>query len=121
MSTRPDGGNGNPSDRFRYNGKEYQKDHGLYEYRFRWYDAAVARFIQVDPLADDYTYKSTYDYAENEPISNIDLDGLEKLKGINENNTPEFVTGLDNGSNSQKKSQLFRKKVHLLKNTLMNL
>jgi RHS repeat-associated protein len=70
-STPADAYNGNPTDRYRYNGKEYQKDHGLYEYGFRWYDAAIARFIQVDPLANDYAYKSTYDYAENEPIVNL--------------------------------------------------
>lgn len=33
----------------------------------------------MDPLADDYVYKSTYDYSENSPMSNIDLDGLERI------------------------------------------
>ncbi len=65
---------------YKYNGKEEVQDLGigLYEYGFRWYDAQIAKFVQVDPLADDYSYKSTYDYAENSPISFIDLDGAEK-------------------------------------------
>jgi RHS repeat-associated protein len=69
------------TDRFQYNGKEKVSDLGLglYEYGFRWYDPTMARFVQVDPLADKYTYKTTYDYAENRPISGIDLDGLEYL------------------------------------------
>jgi GH24 family phage-related lysozyme (muramidase) len=29
-------------------------------------------------LADEYSYKSTYDYAENSPIAYLDKDGLEK-------------------------------------------
>lgn len=28
----------------------------------------------------DYAYKSTYDYAENSPVANIDLDGLEAVQ-----------------------------------------
>lgn len=71
--------NGNPTDRFQYNGKERVLDLNLYEYGFRWYDPQTARFIQVDPLAMQYPFKTTYDYAENEPVRNIDLDGLEKF------------------------------------------
>jgi RHS repeat-associated protein len=65
--------------RYLYNGKEQVTDLGLglSEYGFRWYDAGIAKFVQVDPLADKYAYKSTYDYAENKPISGVDLDGLE--------------------------------------------
>jgi hypothetical protein len=40
----------------------------------------IARFTSVDPLANDYAYKTPYDYAENEPVVNIDLDGLEKYR-----------------------------------------
>jgi RHS repeat-associated protein len=71
----------NLKNRFKYNCKEEleELEIGLYEYGFRWYDATLARFIQVDPLANEYPYKSVYDYAENDPITNVDLDGLEKL------------------------------------------
>jgi len=71
----------NLKSKYLYNGKEQIQDLnlGLYEYGFRWYDAQTAKFVQVDPLADEYSYKSTYDYAENRPINGIDLDGLEYL------------------------------------------
>jgi RHS repeat-associated protein len=65
--------------RHKFNGKEQIQELGLYEYGFRWYDPNDARFITIDPLAEKYPYKSTYDYAENEPIGGIDLDGLERV------------------------------------------
>jgi hypothetical protein len=51
----------------------------LYEYGARWYDPAIGRFIGVDPIADQFPWVSTYNYAENEPIANIDLHGLQKV------------------------------------------
>ena len=67
-----------------YNGKELQKDFGLdwYDYGARFYDAELGRFISIDSLADEFPYKSPYDYAENKPINCIDLDGLEGLDMI---------------------------------------
>ena len=52
---------------------------GLYEYGFRWYDPSIARFTGVDPIADQFAWVSVYNYAENEPIANIDLHGLQKV------------------------------------------
>ena len=65
--------------RYRYNGKEFHQELnlGLYDYGFRWYDPAVARFVSVDPLAESFPHNATYAYAENRPIDGIDLDGLE--------------------------------------------
>jgi hypothetical protein len=47
----------------------------LYEYGFRWYDAAIGRFTGVDPLAADYASWSPYNYVMGNPIVNIDPDG----------------------------------------------
>jgi RHS repeat-associated protein len=83
--------------RYLYNGKEQVTDlgFGLSEYGFRWYDSQIAKFVQVDPLADEYSYKSTYDYAENKPISGIDLDGLEWVQSnMNGNTTINVNTDL---------------------------
>jgi hypothetical protein len=41
------------------------------------YDAQIGRFPQLDPLTDDYPYLTPYQYASNDPITNIDIDGLE--------------------------------------------
>ncbi|CAH0994236.1 hypothetical protein EMA8858_00345 [Emticicia aquatica] len=77
-----------PQNRFTYNGKELQTDIGLFEYGFRWYDPMNARFTSVDPLANDYAYKTPYDYAENKPVIAVDLDGLEAffVHGTQSNN-----------------------------------
>ena len=52
----------------------------MYEYGARWYDPVIGRFTGVDPAADQFPWVSTYNYAENEPVANIDLWGLQKYK-----------------------------------------
>jgi hypothetical protein len=47
------------------------------DYRYRFYDPQIGRFNSIDQLAEKYAYKSPYDYAENNPTTGIDLDGLE--------------------------------------------
>ena len=71
--------------RLGYNGKEWHQELGLglYDYGFRWYDPAIARFPSVDPLAEDFTHNSVFAYAENRPIDGIDLEGLEWLDSDN--------------------------------------
>ena len=63
-----------------YNGKELNTDLGLdwYDYGFRWYDAELGRFPSVDPIADRFPFASSFNYAENSPIANIDLWGLQR-------------------------------------------
>lgn len=65
-----------------YNDKELIDDGDLdwYDYGFRFYDPQIGRFLQLDPLAFDFEYYSPYQYAGNEPIANVDLDGLEPAK-----------------------------------------
>lgn len=70
----------NNSNRYLYNGKELDSNFGLdwYNYGARMYDPTIARFTGVDPISDQFAWVSTYNYAENEPIANIDLHGLQK-------------------------------------------
>lgn len=42
-----------------------------------WVIPQIGRFWQVDPLADKYTYNSTYAFSENKIINAIELEGLE--------------------------------------------
>ena len=67
--------------RYQYNGKEIDEDFGLkvYHYGARIYDPAIGRFTGVDPISDKFPWVSTYNYAENEPVANIDLHGLQKV------------------------------------------
>ena len=47
----------------------------LYYYGMRYYAPWIARFISVDPLQFKYPFQNPYTYANNRPISMIDLDG----------------------------------------------
>ena len=66
-----------PGNAYRYNGKELNSDLGLvwYDYGARWYDAGIARWGAVDPLADNYYEHSGYSYAGNNPVINYDPNG----------------------------------------------
>lgn len=63
--------------RFKYNGKELDRMHGLdwYDYGARNYDAATCRFTTIDPLAEKYYDVNPYVYCMGNPINFIDPDG----------------------------------------------
>ena len=63
--------------RYLYNSKELQDDHGLnwYDYGARFYDPQIARWHVVDPLAENYYSISPYAYVANNPLRNIDING----------------------------------------------
>ena len=48
----------------------------------------IGRFPQLDPLTDEYHFLTPYQYASNDPITNIDLDGLE---GVSSTGLKEVV------------------------------
>jgi RHS repeat-associated protein len=76
---------GQPHDRFQYNGKEKQEEFGLnaYDYGARLYSFDAPRWWQIDPLAEKYYAYSAYNYVLNNPINAIDPDGqkVEHIKG----------------------------------------
>jgi RHS repeat-associated protein len=78
--------------RYLYNGKEYQDDFGLnwYDYGARFYDPQIARFLSIDPLAEDYSFQSSYVYAANNPIRFIDFMGMSAQEG---QDTDEYIKG----------------------------
>ncbi|MDJ1505571.1 RHS repeat-associated core domain-containing protein [Xanthocytophaga agilis] len=64
--------------RYGYNGKEKDKDfQNNYDYGFRIYNAAVGKFLSVDPLTAKFPWYTPYEFAGNSPIGLIDLEGLQ--------------------------------------------
>ena len=62
---------------YKYNGKELDRMHGLdlYDYGARHYDAALGKWLTVDPLAEKYYSFSQYVYCANNPVRFIDPQG----------------------------------------------
>lgn len=48
-----------------------------YNYGARFYDPSIGRFLQTDPLAESNAFQNPFVYADNNPISNIDLFGMD--------------------------------------------
>lgn len=81
--------------RYRFCGKERDEESGLYYYGARYYAAWSCRFVSVDPLAGKYPFYTPYQYAGNQPINAIDVDGLEP----DPKNTPSTQKAENDGGN----------------------
>jgi RHS repeat-associated protein len=64
--------------KYQYNGKEWNDDFGLgmNDYGARMYDPAIGKWNAIDPMAHKFHAFSPYNYVANNPISNIDPDGM---------------------------------------------
>jgi RHS repeat-associated protein len=71
---------GGGSYRYGFNGKENDSETGWQDYGMRMYNPRLSRFFSPDPLivqGQQYPELSSYQFAGNNPIKFIDLDGLE--------------------------------------------
>jgi RHS repeat-associated protein len=101
--------------RFGFNGKEIDKgSEGMggggssYDYGFRIYNPSLGKFLSVDPLTASYPFFSTYQFASNNPIVAIDLDGLEAVV---------VITAVIGGKYKDKKGrQFFMYQVNIYEN-----
>jgi len=101
----------NNSNKYLYNGKELQDDafkiqqlpvplfrhFDWYDYGARFYDAQLARFHTLDPLAENYSFQSPFVYAANNPIRFIDFMGMNAGEYITRNGK---IIG-DDGNNDE--------------------
>jgi len=69
------------TNQYKFQGQEHQADFDLGWSQFKWRnsDPAIGRFFNIDPIAEDYYYNSTYAFSENKVVNAVELEGLEKL------------------------------------------
>ncbi|MEO0333308.1 MAG: RHS repeat-associated core domain-containing protein [Bacteroidota bacterium] len=109
--------------RYGYNNKELVSEMGLdwMPYGKRMFDPATCRFISVDPIADQFAWVSPYNYAENEPIANIDLHGLQASSMRNGYAHQEVKRRVENmGKQVQQNVRSFGRSVKKAVNNLVN-
>ena len=63
-------------DRFKFTGREYDSETGLYYYRARYYDPATGRFVSEDPIDFSAGDANIFRYVFNAPASHADPTGL---------------------------------------------
>ncbi|WP_185247222.1 DUF6443 domain-containing protein [Chryseobacterium bernardetii] len=92
-----------PNYRYSSQGQEKQRETGWSSYKWRNYDAAMGRFFNVDPLAEQYHHWSTYAFSGNRVVDARELEGLEPEQ-VNKSSLPddpmefaEFIAGGING------------------------
>jgi len=68
-----------------FTGQRFESTVGVYDYNARWYDPAIARFVQPDALigsAYDPQQFSPFAHVRNDPVNRIDPTGNESLDCI---------------------------------------
>ncbi len=72
--------------KYGFNGKENDNEvigeGNQQDYGMRVYDPRVGRFLSMDPLSSTFPWYSSYKFAGNKPIVDIDLDGLEEVWSV---------------------------------------
>ena len=79
---------------YKFQEQERQNELGLNWDSFKWrnYDYAIGRFMNIDPLSEKYAYQSHYNFSENRVIDARELEGLEAEILFNKSNNTLLIT-----------------------------
>lgn len=95
-----------------FQGQEINEELGLNWLSFKWrnYDPSLARFHNIDPLAEQYNYQSPYNFSENRVIDGVELEGLEWMdyKVAMWEAQKAQVKALDNGASHSQSRQVYK-------------
>ena len=81
---------------YKFNGKEFDQETGLYYYGARYMDPKISMWLGVDQLAEKYPNVTGFCYTMNNPIKFIDPNGKETHVVKNKNGTYKVVGGVLN-------------------------
>ena len=68
--------NSEEQNKFKYQGKERDLETGYDYFEARFYDSAIGRFLQVDPLAEKFKHINPYAAMNNNPLKYTDFTGM---------------------------------------------
>jgi len=80
---------------FRFTGREYDSETGLYFYRARYYDPSTGRFLSEDPIRFVSQSVNFYTYVANDPVDSWDPFGLRKLTNCEKTKLAQYIPKID--------------------------
>ena len=87
---------------FKLSGNEEQTDFdlNLYDFNARFYDQALGRFINVDPMANERDWLTPYNYVQNNPLLRVDPAGTVDWVRNQENGEYEWMNEVTSESDT---------------------
>jgi RHS repeat-associated protein len=71
--------------KYSFNGQERDIEVGNenYSFSYRMYESRICKFLSVDPLIAKFPYYSPFQFAANQPIHALEIEGLESSADLN--------------------------------------